>query len=71
MYQIETFQSNEFGNVRIIQENRKVLFCGKNVASALGYKDTKKLFLFIVGEGAKRPLPHPQSRTKQIEMEAR
>lgn len=38
---IEVFRSAEFGAVRTIRTaDGKVLFCGKDVANALGYKDT-------------------------------
>lgn len=37
---MEVFRNNEFGSVRIIQEGEKYLFCAKDVAGALGYKDT-------------------------------
>lgn len=40
MFNMETFQNKEFGNIRIIIEDDKVLFCGTDVAAALGYKDT-------------------------------
>lgn len=37
----EIFNSAEFGSVRTLETNDgKVLFCGKDVANALGYKDT-------------------------------
>ncbi len=37
----EIFNSAEFGSVRTLETNEgKVLFCGKDVANALGYKDT-------------------------------
>ena len=36
-----TFANEEFGNIRTIEENGKVYFCGKDVASALGYKVPK------------------------------
>ena len=38
---VKTFQHPNFGNVRTVMDkvNDKVLFCGKDVASALGYKD--------------------------------
>lgn len=32
-----TFTNKEFGNVRIIEEDGKYLFCGSDVAKALGY----------------------------------
>ena len=34
---IEIFNSEEFGSVRIIEEDGKYLFCGTDVAKALGY----------------------------------
>ena len=34
------FNNPEFGEIRTIEEDGKVLFCGKDVAAALGYKDT-------------------------------
>jgi len=40
MNEIRTFENAEFGSVRTITENGKTYFCGKDVAVALGYKDT-------------------------------
>jgi len=34
---LETFVNEEFGSVRIIEEDGKYLFCGSDVAKALGY----------------------------------
>ena len=34
------FTSEQFGTVRTVERDGKVLFCGKDVATALGYKDT-------------------------------
>lgn len=34
---IEIFKNEEFGSVRIIEEDGKYLFCGSDVAKALGY----------------------------------
>ena len=34
---IQIFENSEFGGVRIIEEDGKVLFCGSDVAKALGY----------------------------------
>ena len=36
-----TFENKEFGNIRTIEENGKIYFCGKDVATALGYKVPK------------------------------
>ena len=40
MNELQIFKHGEFGEIRTIEENGKVLFCGKDVAAALGYKDT-------------------------------
>ena len=39
---IKVFSNPKFGNVRIIVKDGKPLFCGKDVAEALGYSDTAK-----------------------------
>ena len=39
---IEVFNSEEFGAVRTISENGKILFCAKDVAVALGYSNSRK-----------------------------
>lgn len=38
---IQIFNNPKFGNVRMIEENGSVLFCGNDVASALGYARPK------------------------------
>ena len=37
MTDLQIFNNTQFGEVRIIEENGKVLFCGSDVAKALGY----------------------------------
>ena len=39
MSQIEVFNNEEFGSIRVIEENGKYLFCGLDAAKALGYYD--------------------------------
>lgn len=41
MNELMIFNNPEFGEIRTIEENGKVLFCAKDVASALGYKNTR------------------------------
>ena len=41
MNDIQLFTSNEFGTIRTVEQDGKVLFCGKDVATALGYVNTK------------------------------
>ena len=40
MSKIEIFTNEEFGSIRTIEIDNKVMFCGKDVAIALGYKNT-------------------------------
>ena len=35
--QMKVFNNEQFGSVRIIEEGNKYLFCGLDVAAALGY----------------------------------
>lgn len=35
-----TFTNEEFGNIRTVEEDGKIYFCGKDVALSLGYKDS-------------------------------
>lgn len=43
--EISTFNNSEFGEIRTIQKDDKVLFCGKDIAAALGYADPKKAII--------------------------
>ncbi len=65
---IKTFVNEEFGSLRTLEENGKILFCGKDVAMALGYSNTKDAIKRHCRWGVKHALPHPQSPNKTIEM---
>lgn len=39
--EVTVFQNEQFGQVRTIDENGKIYFCGKDAAIALGYANTK------------------------------
>jgi len=65
---IKTFVNEEFGSLRTLEENGKILFCGKDVATALGYSNTKDAIKRHCRWGVKHALPHPQSPNKTIEM---
>lgn len=41
MNEIEIFKNDEFGEVRTIEKNGSVLFCGSDIAKALGYSNTR------------------------------
>lgn len=57
MSELQVFNNPEFGNIRTITEGGKTLFCGKDVATALGYSDPKKAIARHCKGGTKRPLP--------------
>lgn len=42
MNNITVFDNNTFGSIRTVEKDGKVLFCGSDVAKALGYSDTAK-----------------------------
>ena len=67
--EIQVFVNDLFGSVRILTQNDgKVLFCGKDVAVALGYSNTKDAIARHCRWVVKHDLPHPQSENKTIEM---
>lgn len=65
---METFSRQEFGSVRIIEEDGKYLFCGIDVASALGYSKPRNAITAHCRYALKRGVPHPQAPDKLIEM---
>ena len=42
MNDLQIFQSADFGSIRTIEQDGKVLFCGRDVAAALGYTNPNK-----------------------------
>lgn len=42
MNELQIFKSKQFGQVRVIEEDGKVLFCGSDIARALGYANPRK-----------------------------
>ena len=49
------FENEEFGQVRTIVENDEVLFCGADVAKALGYANSRKALIDHCKGVTKRP----------------
>lgn len=68
MNELKIFNNPKFGEIRTITENGKTLFCAKDVALALGYKDATNAIKQHCRGVVKRHLPHPQSPDKTIEM---
>lgn len=65
---LQVFSNSEFGNIRTVAEGETVLFCGKDIAEALGYDQPHKAIERHCRYGMKRTVPHPQSQGKEIEM---
>lgn len=42
MNDIQKFTNDEFGTIRTVEQDGKVMFCGKDVATALGYTNPNK-----------------------------
>lgn len=65
----EIFNSAEFGSVRTLETtDGKVLFCGADVAKALGYSNAPDALSRHCRCIVKCDIPHPQSPNKEIEM---
>lgn len=68
MNEIQIFNHADFGEVRTINDNGTVLFCGSDVAKALGYTKPQNAIDAHCRYALKRGIPHPQSPNKMIEM---
>ena len=68
MNKLMIFNNPEFGEIRTIEEDGKVLFCGSDVAKALGYAKPQNAIDRHCKGALKRGIPHPQSPDKTIEM---
>jgi len=65
---LKVFENEKFGQVRIIEEDGKPLFCAYDIAKALGYAKPRNAVLDHCRYALKRGAPHPQSPNKQIEL---
>lgn len=68
MQGIDIFTSEKFGSIRAIEESGRVLFCGSDVARALGYARPNDAIVDHCRCTVKRRIPHPQSPDKEIVM---
>ena len=68
MNQLQIFNNPKFGTIRTITEDGKTLFCGSDVARALGYKKPSDAIAAHCRYTVKRSIPHPQAPDKSIEM---
>lgn len=65
---IKSLVNQKFGEVRVLVEDDTVLFCGSDVAKALGYTNVSQTLSDNCRYVSTRYTPHPQSKTKQIKM---
>lgn len=68
MQGINIFTDEKFGSIRAIEESGRVLFCGSDVARALGYARPNDAIVDHCRCTVKRRIPHPQSPDKEIGM---
>ena len=68
MNELEIFRNEEFGEVRTIIKDDEVLFCGSDVAKALGYKKPSDAIKQHCKKGIPLDTVHPQSAIKTIQM---
>ena len=55
--ELQIFNNPEFGQIRTVEENGKVLFCGADVAKALGYANPRKALIDHCKGVTKRDTP--------------
>lgn len=68
MNKLQIFNNDQFGQMRTLTENGNTLFCGSDVAKALGYDQPHKAVDRHCRYGTKHTVPHPQAPDKRIEM---
>ena len=57
MSQMEIFKNPEFGSIRTLEHDNKVLFCGTDIAAALGYTNPRKAVRDHTRGGTKCSIP--------------
>lgn len=68
MSELENFRNEEFGEIRTVEVDGKPYFVASDIAKALGYTNTSKAIGDHCRWVTKRYIPHPQSKTKTIEV---
>lgn len=66
MKKLQLFINEEFGEIRGMEVNGKPYVVAKDIAKALGYKDTTNAIKQHCKWVVKYHLPHPQNKTKTI-----
>lgn len=70
MNELQIFESSEFGSIRTVEVDGEMYFIASDVAKALGYTNTSKAINDHCRWVTKRYIPHPQSQTKTLEVNA-
>lgn len=70
MSNVQIFSNPLFGKIRTVIINNKIHFVAVDIAKALGYKNTNDAISKHCRWVAKCEVPHPQSKTKAIEVNA-
>lgn len=68
MNELQIFNNPEFGEIRTLEEDGEILFCGADVAKMLGYVKPSKALSDHCRCPLKRGVPHPQNPEKTLEM---
>ena len=68
MNSLEIFRNEEFGEIRTVNVEGKPYFVSSDVAKALGYTNPSKAVSDHCRWVTKRYIPHPQSKTKTLEV---
>lgn len=68
MNEMRIFENEQFGKVRIIEEDGKYLFCALDIAAALGYAKARNAISTHCRYALKQGVPHPQSPDRKINM---
>lgn len=68
MNDVQIFSSDEFGEIRTVIIDEEPWFVGSDVAKSLGYVKASMAVNDHCRHAAKHSIPHPQSKTKTIEV---
>ncbi|MZL31603.1 BRO-N domain-containing protein, partial [Clostridium beijerinckii] len=68
MNDLQVFNNEQFGQIRMLEIDKKPHFVATDIAKALGYINTSKAIKDHCRWVTKRYIPHPQSENKNLEV---
>lgn len=68
MNDLQVFNNEQFGQIRMLEIDKKPYFVATDIAKALGYINTSKAIKDHCRWVTKRYIPHPQSENKNLEV---